>query len=43
MGISAQEMKSKLGSVDANLLSALLATPIGAAIYAEYQNGLESD
>ena len=43
MGISAQEMKSKLGSVDANLLSALLATPIGAAIYAKYQNGLESD
>lgn len=43
MGISVQEMKSKLGSGDANLLSLLLSTPIGAAIYAEYQNGLESD
>jgi len=43
MKISVPEMKSRLGRGDANLLSLLLSTPIGAAIYAEYQNGLESD
>jgi hypothetical protein len=36
LGISVGEMESRLAKGDANLLSLLLATPLGAALYREY-------
>jgi len=37
LGISRGEMEKRLSSGDANLLSAVLATPVGAAIFAAWQ------
>ena len=38
MGITTEEMEKRLSSGDATLLSLVLATPLGAALYREYSS-----
>ena len=43
MGISVTEMQVKLRKGDANLLSIMLATPLGMALYQESQKDEQGD
>ena len=43
LGISAEALSVKLGKGDAELLSALLATPVGMLAYEQYQRDQAGD